>query len=1396
MESLEAYLPLDRRCAIAQGQSLPDRTTGAALFADVSGSTPLAEALVKDQGSKRGAEEFARRLNEVYEALIIEVHRYGGTIIGFSGDAITCWFDDDGRRATTCALQMQRAMAQLAQASTLPATVEPLAVKVAVAVGPARRFVVGDPNIQVLDVLAGATLYRMAKAEKHANKNEVVIGEDVVRQLGDDLQITTWRIDDETPQRFAVVSDLVHHAQIIHEPSSSLPALAEEQVRPWLLPPVYKRLKSGQGRFLAELLPATVALFLRFGGIDYDADDAAGEKLDAFIRWVQNVLHRYGGYLAHLTNGDKGSYLHAVFGAPLAHDDDPARAVAAALELRTLLPVLSFITPVQMGINSGRVWAGAYGGSARCTYGVLGDEVNVAARLMQRAEAGQILVSQHMVDATADQYEFEPAGLLEVKGKAKLLSAYAVVGHKSTPMLRRSSGHVVGRTQELDQLEHLLDKAASGLGQVVSLSGPAGIGKSCLTAEWAERARDLGWRIVFGTCFGTTRGIAYYPWRQIFREWLAVSGGMTNSVELTSIIQRIMTLTGDTTSSWQMRLPLLGDLLGLPIADNPITAAYDPPTRQAALFALVVEMIQAAASTQQLLIVIDNAHWIDEASHQLVLNLGRNMEQTRVVLAIAHRYDKSIAADLNGLPDGHTINLGALSSAETAELVRDRLEGDLSPLALDVIMTRASGNPSFIRQLAFDLKERAQLRRGEDGRWTLVETMFDALYRANCLKREGGDEWRLAENAPLSAAELGLPDDVQGLIQARVDRLMEPHQRMTLKVACVIGLKFDLDVLALAHPDRPDQTRLREQIDVMIEHGLIQQMTDKSTQVYAFADNLTPEAMYEALPADQRRELHGAVGLAMENRWPDEVEQLAYHFSRSARRDKQLVYLDRAARKAQRQSLNEAALNYYTQALALETRWEWLKGQTEILHIFGRREDEQHALKELDQMPEAPPVEVALLWGKYFEALGDYPHTQEQIERAVKICREQSDTLGAIRCQNQLGATAARQGDFSQAKERYDAAVMLLKDRVSLSDEEAHTMIQALNGLGAALGQQGDFDEAEASLAKALDLSRKRGYRLDESQVFNNRGWLAFYRGNFASAVNHQERALKIRREIGDRVGEGASLYNWGIALLGAGNYSQAQTYLLKAEPIHRITGSRWYEAKVRNALGIYCLMIGDWAQAHAYLEYSRRLANEIGDKAGESDALCNLGLLHTGLFALAAQDLAEAERVLMDSMAIAHDLHDRYMIAMCHSYLGLAGLQANQFGEAEKHATQALAIRQEIELQQLTTIDYTTLAKLSLSISNLDAAAGYASEASKILDICRGEGPEFPQRDYFICYQVWSAAGQQALARGTLKAAYDLVIAKANKITDPAVQKSFREKVLFNHQIIEAYESVSRTVR
>jgi adenylate cyclase len=460
MTEFDAYIPMEFRWALTHDALLPDRTQGAVLFADISGSTRLTAALAGELGPRRGAEELTQQLDHLFTALVAQVHRYHGSVIGFSGDAITCWFDQNthpqqngiqqngARRATAAALAMQAAMSPFAAITTPSGASFTLRIKVAVVAGAVRRFVIGNPAIQCLESLAGATMNRLALAEQQAQQGEVVVDAEIVTQFAGELTVKEWR-QAPNSERFAIALQLT--SPVAPLPWPSIPSLQTEAAQPWLLPPVFQRLQAGHSGFLAELRPV-VAFFLKFSGIDYDGDDAAGAKLDGYIRWVQSILARFEGYLMHVTMGDKGSYLNAAFGALQAHEDDPIRAIAAALALQVVPPKLQFIRDVQIGIGQDQGYVGAYGSAERRTFGILGNEVNLAARLMSVAQPGEILLTPRIANAVSRNYKLEKLEPITVKGMNEPLVPSLVRGRQtsreSNGRHRQSMPSMVGRQTE------------------------------------------------------------------------------------------------------------------------------------------------------------------------------------------------------------------------------------------------------------------------------------------------------------------------------------------------------------------------------------------------------------------------------------------------------------------------------------------------------------------------------------------------------------------------------------------------------------------------------------------------------------------------------------------------------------------------------------------------------------------------------------------------------------------------------------------------------------------------------------------------------------------------------------------------------------------------------------
>jgi adenylate cyclase len=490
-------------------------------------------------------------------------------------------------------------------------------------------------------------------------------------------------------------------------------AWSEEQARRWLLPPVYERLHLGE--FLAELRPA-VALFLRFGGIDYDRDEGAADKLSSFIRQVEEILRRYEGSLIQVTLGDKGSYLYAAFGAPVAHEDDAIRASSAALELRTLAARLGFLTPPQIGITQGRMRTGAYGSTTRRTYGVLGDATNLSARLMQTAEPGEILVSQLVRESTGNAFAWEERPAVMAKGKSEPVAVARLVGGKEQPAIHLLEPQyalpMVGREAELTLLAAALRLARQGHGQVVGLTAEAGLGKSRLAAEVIRLAAEQGFGGFGGECQSYGMNTSHLPWHTIWRRLFDLNAGQSLAEQVKTLETRLERIN----PAFVPRLPLLGSVLNLSIPDNDFTRTFDAKLRKSSLEALLVDCLRTLALEQPLLLVIEDCHWLDPLSHDLIEQVARAIGDLPVFMLLVYRppgEHQPQVHRLSQLPYFTEVELTEFTPGEAERLIHHKLAqllGDATsvpPGFVAQITERAAGNPFYIEELLNYLRDRA-----------------------------------------------------------------------------------------------------------------------------------------------------------------------------------------------------------------------------------------------------------------------------------------------------------------------------------------------------------------------------------------------------------------------------------------------------------------------------------------------------------------------------------------------------------------------------------------------------------------------------------------------------------------------------------------------------------------
>jgi class 3 adenylate cyclase/tetratricopeptide (TPR) repeat protein len=1128
-QHLEACIPGDRRRALARGEAMPDRVEGAALFADISGFTPLTEALAAELGAHRGAEELTRHLNRVFHALIDELDRFAGEVIYFSGDAITCWFDgDDGVRAAACGLAMQATMGRLHDLLTPGGTRVTLAMKAAVAVGPARRFVVGDGDVQFIDVLAGWLIDALATTEQRAVPGEVLLDQSALDALGDRIVIGAVQ-HDERRRRFAAVLRMRTDAPQL-PPRGHAEVLAEDVARRWLLPALYERLRTGSGEFLTELRPA-YPLFARFGGIDYD-DEHAPARLDAFVREVQRIFGAYGGNLVHLSVGDKGAYLYGVFGSPLAHEDDAARAAAAALELRDL-PKVTAITEIQIGITYGRLRSGMYGHGHRQAFTCLGDAVNLAARLMSQARNGEIFVSAAVHDAVHDGFAWTALEPLALKGKRERVRCYALTGsvrHAERGDAKAAALPMIGRSTELDLLESRLDAAMAGTGSVAGIAAEAGMGKSRLIAEFRRRTEARGVEVVTGECQAFGRNASYFAWRQI---WTALFG-CDEALSAEDKRRNIEAALAAIDIALVRRAPLLSAVLDLVIDDNELTAAFDAKLRKTSLEMLLADCLRARCAAGPLVVVLEDCHWLDPLSRDLLEVLARSVPALECLFVLAYRpqSDPGGGLGLAKLPHFGEIALTELDAAQAASLItlkfRQMLQVERdAPAALVALITRrAQGNPFYIEELLNYL-------RSQDV--------------------DPEDETRLRD--------MQLPDSLHSLILGRIDTLAEAPRR-TLTVASVIGRVFRAPTLLGAYPELGAAPQIADQLSTLGAADLVHPEIE-AEQSYLFKHAITVEVGYESLPYAFRSVLHERIAAFIERTEMGGVDRhldlLAYHYWHAENLPKKREYLGRAGDAAQAAYANAAAIDYFERLATL--------------------------VEGTDR------VEVLLKLGKVVELLGNWKRAEDVDAQALGLAEALGDQKWRASCETALAEVARKQGRFEEALERLDRAGRAFE---ATGDESGLGLVKHLAGTIAA--QRGDYPKAVQNYEASLAIRERIDDKVSMGSLLSNLGIVAEYRGDYDASRSLHERALQLRTDIGDRRGIGNSTTNLGMIALLQKQFADARDWFHQSMLINREVGDAWMVALCDHNLANATRGLGDHDAARRHYAASLKAYRSYDD--------------------------------------------------------------------------------------------------------------------------------------------------------------------------------------------------------
>ena len=768
------------------------------------------------------------------------------------------------------------------------------------------------------------------------------------------------------------------------------------------------------------------------------------ETMDQALRLMAEAVHRYEGTV----NQFLGDGLMALFGAPVALEQHALRAIYAALGIRDALRAFNerpsaragAALRVRMGLHSGIVVVGRIGDDLRMDYTAVGDTTHLAARLQAFAEPGDILISDDTARLVEGYVRLDSLGSLAIRGRSEPVVAHRVLGVRASRSrfqvaAERGLTPFVGRERDLRLLKERLARARAGRGQVVSIVGEAGVGKSRLVHEFHRALQGEAITWLEGQCSASGQSVPYHPILHAMRMSFRIEPDDSASRIREKIRRGVRQIAMDP----EAVLPVLEMLFGLSVSSEALQR-LDPHSKRQRIFETIRALTMAGARLRPLVVVLEDLHWIDTTSEEFLVQLIDSLPGMPLLLLTTHRpgytprwtaYSAQIGLDLLETTEVHAMVSHLLGTTEMpSELV-------------ELVWEKAEGNPLFVEEIIRSMFERGVLRRDQKQvRWMGTE-------------------------------DIDFPASIQDIVSARFDRIPEPARR-TLQVGAVVGRHFSISLLART-VEAPEDVAAH--LEVLKQAELVHETQFFPEPEYAFKHAIVQEVVYQSLLVPRRTQLHRLIGEALEEMTPPTLSEhgsaLAYHFSRGDVAGKAVKYLIEAGDRAAAAFSNREALDLYRQALELHRGGDRAI-EAALLHKLGTA-----SLFLGDAAASLRYVEAAL---EAYQTLGD---KRNALRMHLDISRLSTDGYGDAaeedRARRHLEAVAASVETDDDSLEKgliYQRAahLHLHRGQPSTSLAWAHRAVDLFARLAIPMG---------TSLGTVLTYMG----RIDEGVAYNEKNW-------------------------------------------------------------------------------------------------------------------------------------------------------------------------------------------------------------------------------------------------------------------------------------------------------------------
>ncbi len=865
----------------------------------------------------------------------------------------------------------------------------------------------------------------------------------------------------------------------------------------------------------ATLLFADLGNYTRWTA-QADIEDVAA-VMDAIKEGAAEIVGAHGGFV----NQFVGDQVMAVFGIPEANDDDPTRAVSAALELAALLassrvrgllgdgPRLTFHT----GIDTGLVLVQRRD-IRDGVFDLTGSAVNLAARLSGQAASDEILVSQATHARIVDFFCTEALPPRVLKGIPGEVQPYRIVGRGTARerfdiALSRGLTQYVGRARELGQLMVSLDEAARGQARLVAVEGPPGVGKTRLMHELAERASERGFAVLRGHCQGYGHIPPFQPFLETLEDGLQVRARSPDAAA--SLIDSARALGPDI----ETHIPVYLYLLSLEAEGHALPPSLTGQRLRRAVIEALGAALVAIARTRPVLVVVEDWHWADEASDALFRELARATAGHPIMAAVTYRQEQ-LAPQRKPLSN-RQVRLLHFDRAGTRSLLCGLLQSDTLPdLLIDFVHGVTDGNPFFVEEVCHALLDTGALE-GSPGAWTLVRT------------RE----------------QLQTPESVHAVVRARIDRLAADDREL-LKLASVIGTVFSIDLLDALRADAPCdlEAALSSSLERLEARAHVLNL---DPHTYRFRHAIVHEVVYSVLLLRRRRQLHGRLGETIESQYHDHgleshYEALAHHFDNSDFGDKAVQYAELAGRKAERSASLEQARVQYLRAVQrldemtpsparkrkrveLSLRWASV-----LVHDPAPTHKQvlQRSLEYADELGDPTAVARCMCWMGWVEyTLGNQQSAIGWNQRCLEIAQQLEEPALQLRVRANIGMSLVMACDYERARahlsELHKAAnVAAANDDTANADAACGGAIHgdaahygyAIGHEAVMAGDRGDFAAAAHWMARARAAVDSSGLIALVGALHTMDGMISAFRGDFAATLAAAERVRHIAERI------------------------------------------------------------------------------------------------------------------------------------------------------------------------------------------------------------------------------------------------------------------------------------------